>query len=342
MAYGYIYKTVIHNENSKLNNHYYIGQHKYDQDHLDSRYYGSGTILKDYIKKNGVTLLTCEILEWANSAEELNELEAQYVNEEVLKDSLCINFVVGGGSNNYFENMDEETKQKVKDKISKSVAKLWEEDLEYREHMEQILRDNARNPLRIEKFVKSLKKYYDEHPEAREAVSERTKQQRQDPITKQHLLDSKKDPDYIKQISESSKKRWENPEERKNVSEKLQKYYEDDTHRDELSKRIKDACGTEEFKQKLSIKTSERYKNPEARKATSDSVKGLVWYNNGIIQARFKENDFNIPEGWVRGLLYKKYPDDWKWYNNGKINVRYKECPEGFKRGFLKKKYRQE
>ena len=45
----------------------------------DKNYYGSGKILKDYKKKYKNKGLYCEILERADSLEELNELEKRYV-----------------------------------------------------------------------------------------------------------------------------------------------------------------------------------------------------------------------------------------------------------------------
>lgn len=105
--YGYIYKTTIMNPASELYLHYYIGQ-KAASNVVES-YYGSGPTLKKYFKSvakrvkcnklhkdEAIALgLQREILAWANTREELDELEARYVNSE-LNNCYCLNKMTGG------------------------------------------------------------------------------------------------------------------------------------------------------------------------------------------------------------------------------------------------------
>lgn len=105
--FGYIYKTTIKKENSKLFNHFYIGQ-KQSPVIIES-YYGSGKKLRDYfnvhcyrkwskkIHKDEVELLCLEreILATAENIDELNKLEEYYVNKE-LDNPLCMNLMTGG------------------------------------------------------------------------------------------------------------------------------------------------------------------------------------------------------------------------------------------------------
>lgn len=105
--FGYIYKTTIKNKNSKLFNHFYIGQKQGNK--IIESYYGSGKKLRDYfnshcsrkwsrkIYKDEVVLLCLEreILATAKNIDELNRLEEYYVNKE-LDNPLCMNLMTGG------------------------------------------------------------------------------------------------------------------------------------------------------------------------------------------------------------------------------------------------------
>ena len=59
-------------------------------------FYGSGTIIKNYIKIHGTKYLIRYIITWASSHEELNQLEAFYVDKKTLTDPLCLNSSTGG------------------------------------------------------------------------------------------------------------------------------------------------------------------------------------------------------------------------------------------------------
>ena len=93
--YGYIYRITIKNENDLIyNNHYYIGQHCSNK--FDENYWGSGIEIIHYIKLNGIEYLKREILEWAYSAAELNDLERKWIDDKWYKDDLCLNRMPGG------------------------------------------------------------------------------------------------------------------------------------------------------------------------------------------------------------------------------------------------------
>lgn len=94
-AYGFIYKTIL------PDGRFYIGQHKIiSHNTLDPLYFGSGVIIKDYLKSKGKENLVREILDFGFSWEEMNLLEAKYITESTLNDPLCIN-LDKGGRNNY-------------------------------------------------------------------------------------------------------------------------------------------------------------------------------------------------------------------------------------------------
>lgn len=107
--YGFIYKTIL------PDGRFYIGQHKIiSQKTLDPNYYGSGVIIKDYIKSKGKENLQREILCFGYSRDEMNLLESKYITEDILQNKFCINLDKGG--RNKFTRFTE-----VNAKISKTM-----------------------------------------------------------------------------------------------------------------------------------------------------------------------------------------------------------------------------
>lgn len=102
--YGFIYKTTL------PDGRFYVGQHKIiSQKTLDPTYFGSGVVIRDYIKSKGKTNLSREILEFGYTWEQMNLLEAKHLTEEILKDPMCINLDNGG--RNKFTRYDEVNKR---------------------------------------------------------------------------------------------------------------------------------------------------------------------------------------------------------------------------------------
>jgi hypothetical protein len=85
----YIYKTTCN-----VNEKYYIGMHS--TSNLEDGYMGSGKRLGYSIKKYGRENHTVEILEWLPDRSSLKNREREIVNEEILKDELCLNLIIGG------------------------------------------------------------------------------------------------------------------------------------------------------------------------------------------------------------------------------------------------------
>ena len=143
--YGYIYKTTILDENSKLNNHYYIGQHKWSSDEIDPNYFGSGKILKLYIAKHGIKLLSCEIIDIAFCKEELDQLEINYISTFLNEcDDLCLNKAAGGTGGNTIINLTKQERKNRKEKASKTM-KEKHQDPEFHQKWleEQIIQKNV-------------------------------------------------------------------------------------------------------------------------------------------------------------------------------------------------------
>lgn len=113
--YGFIYKTIL------TDGRYYIGQHKIiSQKTLDPEYFGSGVIIKDYIKSRGKEGLVREILAFGFSHDEMNHLETQYITENILQDPLNINLDTGG--RHIYSRYEP-----VNNKISESISRLRKE-----------------------------------------------------------------------------------------------------------------------------------------------------------------------------------------------------------------------
>lgn len=87
--YHYIYKTTC-----SITGRYYIGMHSTDK--LEDEYIGSGRLLWLSINKYGRENHHREILEFAQNRQALKNREQQLVNEDVLKDPMCMNLMRGG------------------------------------------------------------------------------------------------------------------------------------------------------------------------------------------------------------------------------------------------------
>lgn len=147
--YGYIYKTIFPAGSfGNPEESFYIGQKKSEK--LVETYYGSGVIIFDYFKSKGLNSRNCnpkkaaeigirrEILAEANSFEELNQLEYEFILKYIGSVS-CINLAQGGR----MPNMTKELRQKISEKTKEAMKK----DEVY------------------DKYIKAHRKYYIENKE---------------------------------------------------------------------------------------------------------------------------------------------------------------------------------
>lgn len=133
MYYGYIYKTT-----NLLNGKFYIGKHRKSE--FDPKYFGSGVLIQRALKKEGKKNFLCEVLEWCETSEVLNERERFWVEELNARDpAIGYNLCAGGmGGERFFSEdslrrmsearkgipLSDETKQKMKE----SLQNMSEED----------------------------------------------------------------------------------------------------------------------------------------------------------------------------------------------------------------------
>lgn len=147
--YGYIYKTT-----NIINNKVYIGQHKSEV--FDAYYKGSGRLFKKALNKYGFNNFICEVLEWCETAEELNSKEIYWIQQYNSTDmTIGYNISSGGTVPNlcgihhpmHGKHLSEDTKEKIRIKqtgkkqsaetIEKRISKLRNKPLSD-EHKQKI------------------------------------------------------------------------------------------------------------------------------------------------------------------------------------------------------------
>ena len=107
--FHFIYKTT-----NVINEKFYIGMHSTND--LNDGYLGSGKYLWNSIKKYGKDNFKIEILEFLSDTEKLKVRERELVNEDMLKDDLCMNLTMGGvGGTFKGRKHSEETKLKMRE-----------------------------------------------------------------------------------------------------------------------------------------------------------------------------------------------------------------------------------
>lgn len=208
---GYIYKTTIKNKESSLDGFFYIG--KRQKEKFDKNYYGSGKILKDYKKKFKNFGLSCEILEEANSLEELNKLEKLYIKKyKNFKNNL--NIAEGGIGGNVFDGFTKEEMEKYKKHVSESVKRRWAKlnKKERSELVKKMVKNRKEWGNKGKKFSEEWKhkqsegmKKYCNSKKGKEEIKKRAL----------NLSEKYKDENFKNKISESRKKMWQNPDYRK-------------------------------------------------------------------------------------------------------------------------------
>lgn len=129
-SYHFLYKTTC-----TVTGKYYVGMHSTSE--LEDGYFGSGKRLGYSLKKHGKENHIREILEFFSDREFLRVREKEIVNEEMLRDPLCMNLNEGGDgswhrSNDYLRKHPEELK-KISSAGGRGLIKRWRNDREFGE-----------------------------------------------------------------------------------------------------------------------------------------------------------------------------------------------------------------
>lgn len=143
-------KHIIYKITNLINERFYIGMHS--TKNIDDGYLGSGRRIKAEVKKYGKENFQKEILEYAFTRKVLEEREAQIVNDELLRDPLCLNLKNGGeGGGIWYGNpnsllpfKDPEVIARRNKKTAETIRKRREND-EYRLAFSKKLSDAGKN-----------------------------------------------------------------------------------------------------------------------------------------------------------------------------------------------------
>ena len=131
--YHIIYKTTC-----LITKRFYIGMHS--TDNLEDGYIGSGKLLWRSVKKHSKENHVTEILETLPDRSSLREREKHVVNEEFIKDEMCMNLMVGGEGG----FISKEHYNKMKSLSKEYMKNVWTDE-EYRK------RASAQNSINVKK-----------------------------------------------------------------------------------------------------------------------------------------------------------------------------------------------
>ena len=119
--YHYIYKTT-----NLKNGKFYVGMHS--THNLNDGYLGSGLRLRRSIRRNGPENFKLEYLEFFDTREDLINREKELVNEDLLKDPMCLNIRPGGtGGWSIEQQMENAKKSNERQKWLRENDKEWAE-----------------------------------------------------------------------------------------------------------------------------------------------------------------------------------------------------------------------
>lgn len=131
MRYGYVYRIDVPPFGKWKNGAFYIGRHKGTK--VDDGYFGSGIIIRNYIDLHGTSELVKSVLAWADSNDELNSLEVEFIRR-YWGDERLLNQHTGGTHSELTDEQrrklsaslrgknrgpkSEETKRKISEKLT--------------------------------------------------------------------------------------------------------------------------------------------------------------------------------------------------------------------------------
>jgi len=136
--YHYIYKTTC-----DVNGKYYIGMHSTND--LNDGYMGSGKRLWYSFNYHGKDNHTVEILEWYVTRKGLRDREAELVNDDLLKEELCMNLKTGGEGGGSTESANSTNQLMWVDERDRHIKRISKQS-----------KDRMKNPTYLENW-KSVK-----------------------------------------------------------------------------------------------------------------------------------------------------------------------------------------
>ena len=167
MNYGYVYRTV-----NTLNGMSYIGQTTKPE---SKEYFGSGLYLKRALEKYGRSNFRREILEYASSKEELDELERKYIKEfDAIESDNFYNFSCGGQGGNLGEKVNKKISKKCSGSGNGMYGKTYKHTTEAKERIRQANIGKTYSQETLDKIKTNTKKAMQD-PSLRKMLSEKMK-----------------------------------------------------------------------------------------------------------------------------------------------------------------------
>lgn len=120
--YGYIYMTT-----NLVNGMRYIGQHSATE--FDKYYYGSGRRIKEALSEFGTDNFKCEVIEWCDTYESINEREIYWINRYKADSSDNFYNLAYGGSNSKYALRGKNHPWFNRKHTTKSIRKMSESKL---------------------------------------------------------------------------------------------------------------------------------------------------------------------------------------------------------------------
>lgn len=222
--YYIIYKTT-----NNITGKFYIGKRK--TDNLDDGYLGSGLILKYSVKKYGRASHSRSILHFCDTYESMGALERIIVNEDLLKDPLCMNLKIGGDGGLHGKEREMWTPE-LRKQVSKSISETWKDPKirKLRNDAQKISASKSKSKL--EKSINSklmwASKEFRNSFEARKTKI----------FTK----------DYAQKMSIAVKEAFEDPLKREKLSVGMKKTWSDPIYHNKMNLKRLETANTQEFK----------------------------------------------------------------------------------------------
>ncbi len=163
-------KYIIYKITNKLDGKIYIGKHQTND--LEDGYMGSGKLLKRAIDKHGIENFTKEVLFELPNEEEMNQKEAELVNESFISREDTYNICPGGkGGFGYINSNNLTNKQLAYKNSTAALKRKWVEDVEWAQNQKKIMSERAKRMWAEGKFEKSKHKPRVFSKEARQKIS---------------------------------------------------------------------------------------------------------------------------------------------------------------------------
>lgn len=305
--YGYIYLTT-----NLINNKKYIGKKKSDI-FLGNKYLGSGIALNSAIEKYGRSNFTVELVDMADSLEELNEKEKFYIEKYNAVLSEEYYNIANGGDGGIVWGTEENHPSKHTDRAGEknpSYGKHWYTNGEINIYLREtdIVPDGFyRGCTRIRGRKKGCFKHSDE---TKKKISKSLKGRKMSPESIEKIKNY-----YLNMTDEQKNIRSENCRKRQ-----LGKKYTDE-HKNNISKALKGRVKSKEECENISKRQKERFRKLKENNININfgyNQTGTTWvhrYIDGIkechmVKQEELENYLNNGYTIGRGKIKKQYNDN--------------------------------